>query len=444
MDLTKSIGKKSNAAVMNERIARIEHASPQEPAGRLLIIVENLPVPFDRRVWMEATTLKRAGYQVSLISPTGKGCESLYEEIDGIRIYRHQLPPERSSPLGYIREYASALWSEWRLAHKVRKECGFQVIHACNPPDLIFLVALWFKALYGTQFIFDHHDLSPELYESKFNRRGLFYQVLRLAERLTYLSADAVITPNESYREIAMLRGNKRPERVHVVRSAPDLAWFKRVPANPIYRRGRRYLVGYLGVMAEFDGIDHLIKAARELVLNRGRRDIQFCLIGSGPMLESLKTLADDLKVTDYVEFTGRIPDAEVIERLSSCDVCVGPDPLNPLNNKSTMNKILEYMALERAIVQYDLLEGRRSAADASLYAEPNNIEDFATKIEILLSKPDERSQMGRLGLQRMVESLEWKHQIPKLLKTYADILGRVSEHRSNWQPSPPTGKFQQ
>jgi glycosyltransferase involved in cell wall biosynthesis len=409
---------------MKNSFVRTEPVSSQKLKGSVLIIVENLPVPFDRRVWMEATTLKRAGYVVSLISPTGKGCESLYEEINGIRIYRHRLPPEHSSPLGYIREYAYALWSEWRLAHKVRRECGFQVIHACNPPDLIFLVALWFKVLYGTQFIFDHHDLCPELYESKFKRRGLFYHVLRLAERLTYLSADAVITPNESYREIAVLRGNKRPERVHVVRSAPDLAWFKRVAANPIYRRGRRYLVGYLGVMAEFDGIDHLIKAARELVVNRGRRDIQFCLIGSGPMLESLKTLAEELKLTEYVEFTGRIPDAEVIERLSSCDVCVSPDPLNPLNDKSTMNKILEYMALERAIVQYDLLEGRRSAAGASLYAEPNNIQDFATKIESLLSNPDACSQMGRLGLQRMVESLEWKHQIPTLLKTYANTLG--------------------
>jgi glycosyltransferase involved in cell wall biosynthesis len=283
---------------------------------------------------------------------------------------------------------------------------------------------MWFKLLHGTHFIFDHHDLCPELYESKFKRRGFFYRLLRLAERLTYLSADAVITPNESYKEIALGRGKKRPEQVHVVRSAPDLTRFKRVTANSTYRRGRRYLVGYLGVMAEFDGIDHLIRAAHELVLNRGRRDIQFCLIGSGPMIEHLKRLAEDLNVNDYIEFTGRIPDSEVIERLSSCDVCVSPDPLNPLNNKSTMNKILEYMALERAIVQYDLLEGRRSAAEASLYADPNNIADFATKIESLLSNPDACSQMGSLGLQRMVESLEWKHQIPKLLKTYSDTLG--------------------
>jgi glycosyltransferase involved in cell wall biosynthesis len=409
---------------MKSRFILSEHTSLQKSNGSVLIIVENLPVPFDRRVWMEATTLKRAGYQVSLISPTGKGCESLYEEIDGIHIYRHELPAELSSPLGYLREYAYALWSEWRLARKVRKECGFDVIHACNPPDLIFLVALWFKFLYGTRFIFDHHDLSPELYESKFSKRGLFYHLLKLAERLTFVVADAVIACNESYKEIATSRGNKRPDRIYVVRSGPELAHFKPVLPDATYRRGRRYLVGYLGVMAEFDGIDHLIKVARELVVKRGRGDIHFCLIGSGPMLESLKVLSEELKVEDYVEFTGRIPDAEVIKRLSSCDVCVSPDPLNPLNNKSTMNKILEYMALERAIVQYDLLEGRRSAADASLYAQPNNVEDFATKIEILLSNPDARSQMGRLGFERMVQSLEWKHQVPRLLKTYADILG--------------------
>jgi glycosyltransferase involved in cell wall biosynthesis len=398
--------------------------SPQQHKKSVLIIVENLPVPFDRRVWMEATTLKRAGYEVSLISPTGKGCERLQEEIEGIHIYRHRLPAERSSLLGYVREYASALWSEWRLALNIRKKIGFDIIHACNPPDLLFLVAVWFKVFHGTRFIFDHHDLSPELYESKFNKRGLFYHLLRLAERLTFVSADVVITPNESYKEIATSRGNKPPERVHVVRSGPDLTRFKRVAANATFRRGRKYLVGYLGVMAEFDGVDHLIRVAHELTVIRKRNDIQFCLIGSGPMLPDLMALAEQLEVSDYVEFAGRVPDSEVIERLSSCDVCVGPDPANPLNNKSTMNKILEYMALECPIVQYDLVEGKRSAGEASLYASPNNIPDFATKIEELLADTEGRSEMGRLGLQRMVERLEWKHQIPKLLKAYADTLG--------------------
>jgi len=391
--------------------------------GRILIIVENLPVPFDRRVWMEATTLNEAGYQVSVICPTGKGYEALYEEIDGICIYRHRLPPEKSSSLGYIREYSVALWSEWRLARRVRREHGFEVIHACSPPDLIFLVAIWFKLFHGVQFIFDHHDLSPELYESKFKRRGLFYHVLKLAERLTFMFADTVISPNKSYKEIARSRGKKHPEKIHVVRSAPDLDCFKPVPGNSKYRRGKQYLVGYLGVMGEFDGLDHLVKVAHELVVNCSRRDIQFCVIGSGPVLESVKALAYDLTIGGYIEFTGRIPDPELIERISTCDVCVSPDPPNPLNGKSTMNKVLEYMALERPIVQYDLLEGRRSAAEASLYARPNNIRDFATQIEILLSNPSLRSRMGHFGRKRMAESLEWKHQIPLLLKAYESTL---------------------
>jgi glycosyltransferase involved in cell wall biosynthesis len=391
--------------------------------GKILIIVENLPVPFDRRVWMEATTLQRAGYQVSIICPTGKGHEKLEEEIDGIFIYRHRLPPELNSSIGYLKEYAAALWWEWKLALRVRQQRGFDVIHACNPPDLIFLVAAWFKFFHGTKFIFDHHDLNPELYESKFNRRDFFYHTLVGAERLTFMMADTVISTNESYRDVAITRGKKRSEDVFVVRSGPKVDKFKPVPPDPAYRRGREYLVGYLGVMGPQDGVDHLLKAAQTLIVQRGRTDIQFCLIGSGSMFEELQKLARELAVIDFVEFTGRIPDEEVIRRLSSCDVCVNPDPLNPLNDKSTMNKILEYMALERPIVQYDLLEGRRSAADASVYAEPNNIQDLATKIEQLLADPEARARMGQIGRQRMVDTLEWKHQAAQLLNAYEKTL---------------------
>jgi glycosyltransferase involved in cell wall biosynthesis len=391
--------------------------------GKVLIIVENLPVPMDRRVWMEATTLTQAGYEVSIICPTGRGHEALKEDIEGIHIYRHKLPPEGKSALGYFREYAAALWAEWKLAGKVRREHGFDLIQACNPPDLIYLIGGWFKLLHGTKFVFDHHDLNPELYESKFNRRDLFYFIMRLAERLTFTLADTVISTNDFYREVAIVRGKKPPERVFVVRSAPDLRRFSRVPEDPAFRRGRSHLVGYLGVMGPQDGLDHLLQAAHELVVKRGRKDIQFCLIGGGPMFESLQSLAHELGVADCVEFTGRIPDAEAIERLSTCDVCVDPDPLNPLNDKSTMNKILEYMALERPIVQYDLQEGRRSAAEASLYAEPNNSVDLANKIEQLLADPQTRTRMGQWGRKRMVEQLEWRHQVPKLLKAYETTL---------------------
>ncbi|MCX7887219.1 MAG: glycosyltransferase family 4 protein, partial [Verrucomicrobiae bacterium] len=339
----------------------------------VLIIVENLPVPFDRRVWQEATTLRAAGYDVSVICPTGKDCEAAFERLNGIQIYRHPLPPEVHSFSGYLREYLAAIRWEWKLARRIWRQHRFHAIHACNPPDLIFLVALWFKLRHDTKFIFDQHDLCPELYESKYNRRDLFYWTLRLLERLTFALADTVISTNESYRAVAIRRGRKRPDRVFVVRSAPDLARFQPVPPNPVFRRGRKYLVGYLGVMGPQDGLDHLLRAAQELVIKRGRQDIQFCLIGKGPMFDQLQQMAHELGVGDYVEFTARIPDDEMIARLCSCDVCVNPDPLNPLNNLSTMNKIMEYMALGRPVVQYDLKEGRFSAGDASLYAEPNN-----------------------------------------------------------------------
>lgn len=391
----------------------------KESLGNILIIVENLPLPFDRRVWMESNTLKKNGYEVHIICPKGKGYESDYEEINDIHIYRHNLPPEESSTKGYLREYSHALWHEFRLARKIKKKHGFDVIHACNPPDLIFLVASWFKLFYGTKFIFDHHDLNPELYESKFNKRGFFYSALKISERLTFSLADTVISTNQSYKEIAETRGKKEPENVIVVRSGPDLRFFNKVEPNQKFNNGRKYLVGYLGVMGEFDGVDHLVKAAHYLIKEKGRNDIQFCFVGGGPMLESLSKLSKKLGIEENVEFTGRVSDEELIERLSSCDVCANPDPLNPLNDKSTMNKILEYMALERPIVQYDLLEGKRSAGEASLYAEPNNIEDLGDKIVLLLENEEMRKQMGRIGRKRMEEEFEWKFQEEKLLNAY-------------------------
>jgi glycosyltransferase involved in cell wall biosynthesis len=393
-------------------------------AGKVLIIVENLPVPFDRRVWMEATTLSAAGYEVSVICPKGKGYEKEYEELKGIYIYRHDLPPEVSSAVGYITEYSHALWHELRLARKAfRERGGFDVIHACNPPDLIFLVAIWFKMFHGVKFIFDQHDLNPELFESKFNKRGVFYHALRTTEKLTFATADIVISTNESYKEIALTRGRKKSKNVFVVRSGPKLDLFMPVAQNVVYKKGKQFLIGYLGVMGEFDGVDHLVRAAHELIVNRNRIDIQFCLVGSGPMLDSLKQLSKELGIDHSMEFTGRIGDSEMIERIGSCDVCVDCDPLNPLNDKSTMNKVLEYMALERPIVQYDLTEGRRSALEASLYAEPNNVKDLATKIEELLNDPLLRMTMGKYGRKRMQDELEWKHQAPKLLEAYGYIV---------------------
>lgn len=404
--------------------------------GNVLFIVENLPVPFDRRVWMEATTLQRAGWTVSVICPTGRGCEAHFEILEGVGIHRHDLPPEGSGLRGYLREYGAALWGEARLARRVwRHEQTLSVIHICNPPDLLFLVAGWFKVAHGVRVIYDQHDIMPELFEAKFGRRGWAYWLVRLAERLTYATADLVISTNDSYRRIALTRGRKRDEDVVVVRSAPDLSRFQRLEDRRRVGRGRPHCVGYVGVMGPQEGLDHLLRAIRIIVEDCGRQDISFMLVGDGPSRPALQTLAEELRVSEFVEFTGRVPDEELIRRLVSCDVCVNPDPLNPFNDASTMNKVLEYMSLGLPVVQFDLTEGRRSAGDASAYAAPNDERDLAAKIIETLDDGVARERMGSEGMRRMREDLEWRHQAPRLLEAY----GRLRERRQrgrliSWQ----------
>ena len=389
---------------------------------RVLILVENLSVPFDRRVWMEATTLKKAGYHVSVISPQGNGFNQEYETIEDIHIYRHPLPLEESSVIGYLREYGWAVTWQFRLAQKVWKEQKFDIIHLCNPPDLLFLIAIWFKLFKGVKVIFDHHDLAPEMYIAKYNRKDIFYQGLRLVERLTYAVADYSIATNESHYNVAVKRGHKKPNQVFVVRSAPDLSRFHPVSPNDQYRNSRTYLVGYMGVMGEPEGIDYLLRAIRYITQDKGRKDIQFLLIGDGPSFKQLQALAAELEIESFVEFTGFMRGHDLLERLSTCDVCVEPSPTSAYNENCTMNKILEYMALGKPIVQFDLREGRRSAADASLYAEPNDEVEFADKILQLLANPELRAAMGAESQRRMKEKLEWKHQAPKLLDAYAIV----------------------
>ena len=385
---------------------------------RILIIVENLPLPFDRRVWLESRTLAAAGATVSVICPTGKGYEAPYELIDGVHIHRHRLPLEASSAWGYLREYFAALTAETRLAWKIFFGAGFDVIHACNPPDLIFLVALPFKLL-GRKFIFDHHDINPELYEAKFGKRGFFWRLLGLMEKLTFMAADVSIATNDSYRQIAIRRGGMKPDRVFVVRSGPDVAHIKAVAPNADLKKGRRYLVGYVGVMGEQEGIDLLLAAVDHIVHRLGREDIQVCLIGSGPSLETLKQMSANMGLEAYVTFVGRAPDAQMFEILSTADVCVNPDRVNAMNDLSTMNKIMEYMALEKAIVQFDVVEGRVSAEGASLYAAKNDPIDLAEKIVELLGDPERRKAMGALGRRRVLKDLSWQAQIPALINAY-------------------------
>jgi len=386
---------------------------------KILIIVENLPVPFDTRVWQEAITLASNGYTVSVISPTGKGFNKKYEELQGVHVYRHDLPEARGGLIGYIREYGYALFHEWRLAKKCYKEVGFDCIQGCNPPDDIWMVARMFKNK-GVDYIFDHHDLCPELYEAKYGKTyGLKYKCQLWLERQTYKHCKFAFVTNRSYEEIALKRGGMRQEDVFILRSGPKLERLKIQPAKPEIRRKKNFMVGYLGVIGRQEGLRYLLDAAKYIRDSQNRNDIFWGVVGGGPDLKRVKKLCSNMGLEDIIEFTGRVPDEVMLDYLNTADVCVNCDEYNAMNDKSTMNKILEYMALGKPIVQFDLTEGRYSAEESSLYAERNNAEDMANKILELLNDEDRRKKMGEYGRKRIVEELSWDHTSSVLLEAY-------------------------
>jgi glycosyltransferase involved in cell wall biosynthesis len=397
---------------------------------RVLIIVENLPVPFDRRVWSIATTLRRAGYAVSVICPRARGYETPEETIDGIHVYRHPLPVEARGAAAYLIEYPLALFWEFVLSLKVAWRHGFDAIHACNPPDLIFLVALFYKVFGRKRFMFDHHDVNPELYEAKFGRRDFFWRCLRLAERLTFLTADVSIATNESYRQVAIHRGRIASDKVFVVRSGPVIERVKAVQPAPKWRNGRRYMVGYVGVISQSEGLDLLLASIEHIARQRKRDDIQFVVVGRGPDFETIVGLAGKMGLMDRVTFPGRVDDATLFEVLSTADVCVNPDRVTKMNDMSTMNKIMEYMALGKPIVQFDVTEGRYSAQEASLYAAANDPVDFGDKIIELIDDPDRRARMGESGKHRLQDVLAWHHQVPHLLNAYDTLFSVQRDKR--------------
>lgn len=405
--------------------------------ARVLIIVENLPVPFDRRVWHEAVSLTRAGYQVSVICPTGGEFTLKYEKLDGVSIYRYQAPKPTRSHVSYFWEFVYCWLMTAMLSLKVWRREGIDIVQACNPPDTFFLLGAFYK-LFGKRFVYDQHDLCPEVYLARFDAEpNLYYRGLQLLERWTYRTADLVFATNESYRRMAIERGAVDPERVIVVRSAPDLSRFKPVAPDPRLRDGHRFLVGYLGVMAPQDGVHVLLEAIDHVVHKRGREDVSFVLIGSGDSYRDLKRMAAELDVRDHVTFTGRLPDDDVERAICTADVCVSPDPKNTLNDHSTMNKILEYMALSKPIVAFDLKETRYSAADGALYATPNDPADFGDKILELLGDETRRLEMGRRNRHRLAEHLSWARSEVALLEGYAIL---VNEFRGARAPAaPPT-----
>lgn len=392
---------------------------------KILIIVENLPVPFDTRVWQEATTLAENGYEVSVICPKGKGFDSDYEYLKGVHIHRHDLPTEGNGAFGYAREYFCALREEIRLAKKIYKERGFHVIHGCNPPDDIYMVARQFRNK-GVDYVFDHHDICPELFEAKFGKKsGLLYKSQLWLERQTYKHCAFAFVTNESYKQIAISRGGMSEDKVFVLRSGPKLERLRITPAKPEIKRGKRFMVGYLGVIGQQEGIEYMLKAAKYIKEQLRRDDIFWGIVGGGPHLEALRSQSHEMGLDDILEFTGRVSDEVLLDYLNTADVCVNSDEYNAMNDKSTMNKILEYMALGKPIVQFDLTEGRYSAQEASLYAEPNNAIDMANKIIHLLDHPEERQRMSEYGRKRIVNELSWEHTSRALLEGYDQYFTR-------------------
>lgn len=394
------------------------------PVTRILIIVQNLPVPFDRRVWLECQALVSAGYQVAVVCPKGEEDPS-YQVVDSVELHKYRPCASLGSKLGFAVEYAYSFAATAWLTLKARGSGRFAVVQACNPPDIFWPIALVLRALDQTRFVFDHHDLCPELFEARFpDGPKLLHKALRALERATHRVADHVISTNESYRDIAMTRGGKRADEVTVVRTGPDPQRLRPRQPCPELRRGRRFLVAYIGVMGPQDGVDAVVRAADAVVRELGRDDIAFTLIGSGDCFDDLVSLRDELGLAGHVEFTGRAPDDEVCRILSTADLGLSPDPKNPLNDASTMNKSMEYMAFGLPVVAFDLHETRVSVGEAGVYVSSGEVRDYAAAIVALLDDESTRAWMGKLGRARVEQELAWTHQ----QRAYLDVYRRVCD----------------
>ena len=398
---------------------------PGEPGPRVLIIIQNLHVPFDRRVWLECQTLVAAGYDVTVVCPRGPDSKP-YEVIEQVAVhtYRPYAPGGRAA--GFVIEYAYSFLATTRLALKARRRGAFDVVQACNPPDIFWPLARWLRWRDGSRFVFDHHDLCPELFDSRFAggsrtaRRGLL-----LLERATFRTADHVTSTNESYARVAMERGGLPPDHVTVVRTGPDAERLRRGPVELSWRRERQHLVAYLGVMAPQDGVDIALAAAEVIVHRLGRTDIAFTFMGTGDCHADLVAERDRLGLQDFVELPGRVSDATVAGVLSAATVGLCPDPKNPLNDVSTMNKTMEYMAFGLPVVAFDLAETRVSAQDAAVYVRSGRVEDYARAIVDLVDLPEVCAEMCRVGRERVELVLSWSHQRQAYLDVYDGLLGQ-------------------
>ena len=411
----------------------------QNDSHRILIIVQNLPVPFDRRVWLECRTLTRAGYQVAVVCPKGPGDPS-YQVIDGVEVYKYRPYSPGGGAATFFLEYAYSFVATLILSLKAVRGGRFGAVQSCNPPDIFWPIGVLFKLRHGSWFVFDHHDLCPETFESRFpDGPPPLYRGLRFLERCTTRLADHVISTNESYRRLVMDRDGVEPDRMTVVRTGPDPDKMKAVEAVPARRRGRPHLAAYIGVMGPQDGVDVAIKTAHFVVNTLKRTDISFTLIGSGDCFDELVALRDQLELSDFVEFTGRAPDEAVQVILSTADIGLSPDPLNPLNDVSTMNKTMEYMAFGLPVLAFDLRETRASAEGAGSYATPNDVEEMSRMLVDLIDDEPRRRSMGSAGRRRIEQRLAWSHQEPHYLSVFDGLLGR--EHlMSHELDTPPMG----
>jgi glycosyltransferase involved in cell wall biosynthesis len=388
----------------------------------VLMLLENNPYPQDGRVRREAHVLLAAGYRVSVIAPAGPQ-QPWLEYVNGVAVYRYPEPPEAQGFMGYLWEYGYSLVAAFVLSLFVFFYKGFDNLHAHNPPDTFVAIAAFYK-LFGVRFVFDHHDLAPEMYYARFRGEGnrMVYYALLVFETLTFWLADHVISTNQSYKAIAMQRGGVPESRITIVRNGPDLRRVRSGEPDPQLRNRAGTIIGYVGEMGYHDGVDYLLRAAKHLVYDLGRTDVYFVLVGRGDAWEELQTLKSELGLDNYIWFTGRISDAELMSYLSTADFCVDPDPRNPFTDRSTMIKMTEFMALGKAIVAFDLTEHRFSAQDAAIYAQANDEMDFARHITILMDNPTMRREMGERGKQRIETQLAWQHQEEHLRAAYAKL----------------------
>lgn len=402
-------------------------ASEPNTPGRVLMLIENLSFPMDRRMRHEAIALRDAGYQVSVICPRGQHHDRRnFEIFEGICIYRYPLY-QASRALGYLLEYSWAMLCTFVLMLWIWVRRGFDYVHTANPPDLFWLLFYPFGWM-GKKLVYDQHDLSPETYESKFRQREWLYRLLLVLERGSYRKASLIIVPNKSFYEIAQKRGDVPLERLAIVRSAPDLTYFRCTEARQELKRGYPYMVAYLGVMNSQDGVDRVIRAAHHLQKIRDRKDAIFTLIGTGPCWQELKELANSLNLDGTINFTGRISDEDLLAYLSTADVCVAPDPPIALNHLSTMNKIMEYMACGKPIVSFDLIESRRSAGAAALYVEQDDPALLAVAIDSLLQDPVRRQTLGTCGYERVHSELDWSYSAKSLIEAYSRLESEFSK----------------